>query len=184
MAILLPFGGHSPRIAPDAFVAPNAVLIGNVIVESKASIWFGAVLRGDDPTHPIVVGAGSSVQDNAVIHVGFWGPTIIGPDATIGHGAIFECCEIGRGTLVGMNAVILQEAVIGAECVIAAGTVVLEKTRIPDRSVVAGIPGKVRKELDGASAQWLLRSPPHYQKLAQRYRAEGIGLVPEEFQSG
>lgn len=175
MAILIPFGGHAPVVAPDAFVAPTAVLIGNVRVEAEASIWFGAVLRGDDPEHGIVVGARSSVQDNAVVHVGSWGPTIIGEEVTIGHGAIFECCRIGRGSLVGMNAVILQEAVIGAECLVAAGAVVLEKTVIPDRSVVAGVPARVRKELDASSAAWILRSPPHYVALSRRYLAQGIG---------
>lgn len=178
MALLIPFEGKSPRVAPDAFVAPNAVLIGDVTVESRASIWFGAVLRGDDPEHGIVVGAGSSVQDNVVVHVGRWGPTIIGPDVTVGHGAVFESCVIGRGSLVGMNAVILQEAVVGEECLLAAGTVILEKVVIPPRSVVAGVPGRVRKELDGSASTWLQRSPAHYVALSRRYLAQGVGAVP------
>jgi len=185
MALLLPFGGKFPRVSPEAFVAPTAVLIGDVTVEAEASVWFGAVLRGDDPEHGIVVGARSSVQDNVVVHVGRWGPTIIGPDVTIGHGAVFESCVIGRGSLVGMNSVILQEAVVGEECLLAAGTVVLEKMVIPPRSVVAGVPGRVRKELDGSAAAWLLRSPPHYVSLSRQYLAAGIGQVrphpdPEE----
>jgi carbonic anhydrase/acetyltransferase-like protein (isoleucine patch superfamily) len=175
MAIILPFRGKRPRIAEDAFVAPNAVLIGDVRVESKASIWFGAVLRGDDPEHPIVIGPESSIQDGAVIHVGTWGPTVVGAGVTVGHGAIFECCEIGDRTLVGMNAVILQEAVIGRECLLAAGTVILEKARIPDRSVVAGVPGKVRKSLEGSAADWVGRSAEHYVRLSRAYLAEGIG---------
>jgi len=174
MAILLPFRGKRPQVAEDAFLAPTAVLIGDVRVESKASIWFGAVLRGDDPDHPIIIGPGTSVQDNAVIHVGNWGPTVVGAGVTVGHGAIFECCEIGDRTLVGMNAVILQEAVIGRECLLAAGTVVLEKTRIPDRSVVAGVPGKVRKTLEGSAAVWVGRSAEHYVALSREYLAEGL----------
>ena len=122
--LVIPFRGRTPVIAPDAFVAPGAVLVGDVTVESEASVWFGAVLRGDDPEHGIVVGRRSSVQDNCVVHVGDWGPTIIGPECTVGHGAKFESCTIGEGTIVGMNAVILQEAVIGRECVVAAGAVV------------------------------------------------------------
>jgi len=177
MALLLPFAGKFPSVSPQAFLAPTAVLIGNVTVEAEASVWFGAVLRGDDPEHGIVVGARSSVQDNAVVHVGRWGPTLIGPDVTVGHGAVFESCVIGRGSLVGMNAVILQEAVVGEECLLAAGTVVLEKTIIPPRSVVAGVPGRIRKELDGSAAAWLLRSPPHYVSLSRRYLDEGIGRV-------
>ncbi len=178
MAILLPFRGKHPQVASDAFVAPNAVLVGDVRVESKASIWFGAVLRGDDPRHPIVIGPGSSIQDGAVVHVGDWGPTVVGAGVTVGHGAVFECCEIGDGSLVGMNAVILQEAVIGKECLLAAGTVVLEKARIPDRSVVAGVPGRVRKTLEGSAAGWIGRSAQHYVALSRAYLEEGIDRVP------
>jgi carbonic anhydrase/acetyltransferase-like protein (isoleucine patch superfamily) len=175
LAILLPFDGKSPRVAADVFLAPNAVLIGDVRVEAGASIWFGAVLRGDDPKHPIVIGEESNIQDGAVVHVGDWGPTIVGPRVTVGHGAAFECCEIGEGSLVGMNAVILQEAVIGKECLVAAGSVVLEKAVIPDRSLVAGVPAKVRKSLEGTSVEWVARSWRHYRDLSRRYLEEGIG---------
>ncbi|TVP79027.1 MAG: gamma carbonic anhydrase family protein [Gemmatimonadales bacterium] len=174
MALLIPFRGRTPQIAPDAFVAPNAVLIGDVRVEAKASIWFGAVLRGDDPDHPIVVGAGANVQDGAIVHVGTWGPTLIGPSVTVGHGAIFESCQIGEGTVVGMNATILQEAVVGRECLLAAGTVVLEGAEIPDRSVVAGVPGRVRKTLEGSAAGWVRRSGKHYVELSRAYLEEGV----------
>lgn len=180
MALLIPFRGKRPQVAEDAFIAPNAVLIGDVRVESGASIWFGAVLRGDDPNHPIVIGRGSSIQDGVVIHVGHWGPTLVGAEVTVGHGAVFECCEIGYRSLVGMNAVILQEAVIGESCLLAAGTVVLEKSVIPDYSVVAGVPGKVRKTLDGSAAQWIGRSADHYMGLAKAYRAEGVDRIPLE----
>lgn len=179
MALLLPFGGKFPKVSATAFLAPTAVLVGDVTVGPEASVWFGAVLRGDDPEHGIVVGARSSVQDNVVVHVGRWGPTVIGADVTVGHGAMFESCVIGRGSLVGMNAVILQEAVVGEECLLAAGTVILEKAVIPDRSVVAGVPGRVRKELDGSAAAWLLRSPPHYVALSRQYLDAGIGRVGE-----
>ena len=133
MAVIRPFNGKWPRVAEDAFLAPTAVLIGDVTVEAGASVWFGAVLRGDDPDHGIVVGAGTSVQDNCVLHVGTWGPTLVGEHVTVGHGAKFESCSIGDRSIVGMNAVILQEAVIGEECVVAANAVVLEGTHIPDR---------------------------------------------------
>jgi carbonic anhydrase/acetyltransferase-like protein (isoleucine patch superfamily) len=178
VALLIPFRGKKPQVAEDAFVAPNAVLIGDVRVESGASIWFGAVLRGDDPNHPIIIGRGSSIQDGVVIHVGYWGPTVVGAEVTVGHGAVFECCEIGDHSLVGMNAVILQEAVIGASCLLAAGTVVLEKAVIPDHSVVAGVPGTIRKTLDGSAAAWIGRSASHYQKLARAYREEGVDQLP------
>jgi carbonic anhydrase/acetyltransferase-like protein (isoleucine patch superfamily) len=185
VALIIPFNGKTPRIAEDAFVAPNAVLIGDVTVESGASIWFGAVLRGDDPRHGILVGAGSSIQDNCMVHVGDWGPTLIGPNVTIGHGAVFESCTIGEGSLVGMNAVILQEVVIGRQCLIAALTVVKAGAQIPDQSVVAGVPGVIRKKLGGSAAGWIQRSAKHYQELSRSYRAEGIDrLSPEEHHAG
>lgn len=180
MALIIPFRGKTPRVASDAFIAPNTVLIGDVRVEAGASVWFGAVLRGDDPDHPIIIGTGANVQDQAVIHVGTWGPTVVGPGVTVGHGAVFESCEIGEGTLVGMNAVILQEAVVGRECLLAAGTVVLEKALIPDRSVVAGVPGKVRKTLEGSAAGWVTRSGRHYQELAREYLEEGVGRISSD----
>lgn len=161
-------------MAEDAFVAPNAVLIGDVRVESRASIWFGAVLRGDDEKNPIVIGPESNIQDGSIVHVGIWGPTIVGPRVTVGHGAVFECCEIGEGSLIGMNAVILQEAMIGRESLLAAGTVVLEKAVIPERSVVAGVPGKVRKTLEGSAADWVSRSWHHYVELSRSYMEQGL----------
>jgi len=175
MAILLPFRGKRPRVAESAFIAPNAVLIGDVTVEQEASVWFGAVLRGDHTENGIVVGAGTSVQDNCVVHVGDWAPTIIGNNVTVGHGAKCESCTIGDRSVIGMNAVILQDARIGTECVIAANAVVLEGARIPDRSLVAGVPGRVKKQLDGSSAEWVARGAQHYIELAQTYRENNIG---------
>ena len=105
MATILPYNGKTPRVHPSAFVAPTAVIIGDVEIGAEASIWFGAVLRGDDPDHPIIVGPRTSVQDNCVVHVGRWGPTVIGRDVTVGHGAKFESCSIGDRTVVGMNEV-------------------------------------------------------------------------------
>ncbi len=175
MAILLPFHGKRPRVADSAFIAPNAVLIGDVTVEEEASIWFGAVLRGDNAENGIVVGAGTSVQDNCVVHVGGWAPTLIGENVTVGHGAKFESCNIGDRSVIGMNAVILQNARVGAECVVAANAVVLEGAHIPDRSLVAGVPGKVKRKLDGSAAEWVGRGGRHYIELARSYREEGVG---------
>ncbi len=177
MALIIPFQGKQPRIAESAFLAPTAVVIGDVVIGEEASIWFGAVLRGDHPENGIRVGARSSIQDNSVVHVGDWAPTLIGPEVTVGHGAKFESCTIGRGSLVGMNAVILQEAVIGEECLIAANAVVLEGAQIPPRSVVAGVPGKIKKTLDGSAAGWVHRSADHYVQLSREYLAQGIGKV-------
>jgi len=177
LALILPFHGHSPRIASGVFLAPTAVLIGHVTVEEGASVWFGAVLRGDHPENGIVVGRETSIQDNCVVHVGGWGPTVVGPSCTIGHGAKFESCTIGRGCMVGMNAVILQEAVIGEESVVAAGAVVLEGSRIPPRSLVAGVPARVRKTLEGSAAAWVERGARHYLELSREYREAGLDRV-------
>ena len=180
MSRILSFGGKTPRVAPDAFVAPGATLIGDVTVESGASVWFGAVLRGDNPKQGIVVREGANVQDNVVIHVGDWAPTVVGAGATVGHGAVFESCAIGEGSLVGINAVILPECEIGPESLIAAGCVLLEGTEVPARSVVAGVPGKIRKSLDGSSADWVRGSGHHYRELARAYLDEGHGTAPTE----
>ncbi|MCG6956239.1 MAG: gamma carbonic anhydrase family protein [Gemmatimonadetes bacterium] len=179
MAHILSFGGRTPKIHPTAFIAPTAVVIGDVTVGPEASIWFGAVVRGDDPQNGIVIGAGSSVQDNCVVHVGVWGPTVIGENVTVGHGAKFESCIIGNRTVVGMNAVVLQGAVIGEECVLAANTVVLEGARIPPRSVVAGLPGTVKKSLDGSAAEWIGRGGRHYVELSRSYLEQGFGKLDE-----
>ena len=174
-ALLLPMNGVWPDVADDAFLAPGAVLIGNVKVGAQSSVWFGAVLRGDHPDHGIVIGPRTSVQDGCVIHVGGWRPTVVGAECTIGHGAKFESCEIGDGCTVGMNAVILQEAVIGARSLVAAGAVVLERTVVPPGSLVAGVPAKVRKALDGSAARWIARGGDHYVELSRRYLEQGIG---------
>jgi carbonic anhydrase/acetyltransferase-like protein (isoleucine patch superfamily) len=179
MPLILPFNGKRPTIHPSAFVAPTAVIIGDVTIGPEASVWFGAVLRGDHPNHGIVVGPRTSVQDNCVVHVGDWAPTVIGKEVTVGHGAKFESCTIGDRCVVGMNAVILQNAVIGAECVLAANTVVLEKSEIPSRSLVAGVPGRVKRTLEGNAADWISRGGHHYVELSRQYRADGVG-IPEE----
>jgi carbonic anhydrase/acetyltransferase-like protein (isoleucine patch superfamily) len=175
MASIIEFGGKRPRIHPSVFLAPTAVVVGDVTIGAESSVWFGAVIRGDNPTHPVVIGERTSVQENCVIHVGHWGPTIVGDDVTVGHGAKFECCTIGDRTVIGMNAVILQNARIGSECLIAASTVVLEGAEIPDRSVVAGVPGKIKKTLEGGAADWIKGGGSHYVELSRRYLSEGLG---------
>lgn len=172
MANIHEFGGHTPRVHETAWVAPTATLIGNVVVEAHASVWFGAVLRGDDPDHEIRIGARSSVQDNCVVHVSARGPTVVGAEVTMGHGAVIESCTIGRGALIGMNAVVLQGAVVGEQALIAAGAVVGAGARIPARHLAAGAPARVKKELEGESLVWVERSAAHYVALAARYREE------------
>jgi carbonic anhydrase/acetyltransferase-like protein (isoleucine patch superfamily) len=172
MATLLPFGGVSPTIHPSAWIAPNATVIGNVTIEAEATVWFGAVLRGDDPEREIRVGARSSVQDNCVIHVSAEGPTLLGRGVTVGHGAVLESCTIGDGALIGMNAVVLQRARIGEGALVAAGAVVGAGTEIPPRSLAAGAPARVKKSLEGDAWDWIARGADHYVELGRRYRRE------------
>ena len=184
MAIILPFAGIHPRIHPTAFVAPNATVIGNVTIGEEASVWFGAVIRGDEPEFEIRVGARTSVQDNVVLHVSRQGPTLIGDDVTIGHGAILESCTVGRGALIGMNAVVLQRATLGDEALIAAGAVVSAGGTIPPRTMAAGSPAGVKKELHGESLRWVSTSAAHYVELSRGYLGAGVGRVQDPGETG
>jgi carbonic anhydrase/acetyltransferase-like protein (isoleucine patch superfamily) len=172
MAHLLTFKGKTPRIGRGVFLAPNATLIGDVQIGDGASVWFGAVLRGDEAG--IRIGARTSVQDNVVIHVYEGHDTIIEDDVTIGHGAILEACTIGRGALIGMNAVVLNRAQVGERALIAAGTVVLEDQTIPPDVLAAGAPAKVKKQLEGSSRTWSQVSTNAYVRLTAEYLVEGL----------
>jgi carbonic anhydrase/acetyltransferase-like protein (isoleucine patch superfamily) len=165
--------GHAPRIDEDTWVAPDANIIGNVVLEAGASVWFGCTLRGDN--EEIRVGAGSNVQENVVCHTDPGCPLLIGADCTIGHKAMLHGCTIGAGSLIGMGATVLNGARIGSGCLIGAGALIPEGKVIPDGSLVMGMPGKVVRELDEAARAGLLRSAEHYRQNMRRFRA---GLVP------
>jgi carbonic anhydrase/acetyltransferase-like protein (isoleucine patch superfamily) len=167
MAHLIPFGDKGPEVSPEAFVAPTAVLIGDVVVEEGASIWFGAVLRGDFDR--IVVGAGSSVQDNCVLHTNEGLPTIVGRNVTVGHLSLLEGCEIGEGAIIGMGSIVLNRAGVGARTMLAAGSVVTEDAQIPPEVLAAGAPAEVKKSLDGSAAKWVEGAAREYQALRLRY---------------
>ena len=159
----------TPEIAPDAWVAPDANVIGDVVLMAGASIWFGATLRGD--TETITVGAGSNVQESSVLHTDLGFPLVIGANCTIGHKAILHGCTIGDGSLIGMGATVLNGAKIGAGCLIGAGALITEGKVIPDGSLVMGAPGKVVRALDDAARARLLASAAHYPANAARFRA-------------
>lgn len=178
MAYLIPFGGKEPEVAPDAFVAPTAVLIGDVVVEEGSSVWFGAVLRGDFDR--IVVGAGSSVQDNCVLHTNEGLPTTVGRNVTVGHLSLLEGCEIGDGAIVGMGSIVLNRASVGSRAMLAAGSVVTEDAEIPAEVLAAGAPAKVKKDLDGSSAKWVEGAAREYQALRLRYMGRGAESSGEE----
>jgi len=164
------FDGHEPVIADDAWIAPNATIVGRVRIDSGASVYFGAVLRAD--INSIRLGEGSNIQDNVAVHVDDNAPTTIGRGVSIGHAAVVHGCTIGDDCLIGMNATVLSHAVIGDECLIAAGTVVLEGTVIPPRSLVAGVPGKVRRELTDEEIAAIRRNASTYRELSATHSLE------------
>ena len=171
--------GIAPRIDADTWVAPDANVIGRVVLEAGASVWFGSTLRGDN--EEIRVGAGSNIQENVVCHTDPGCPLVIGPDCTIGHKAMLHGCEIGAGSLIGMGAVVLNGARIGAGCLIGAGALVSEGKVIPDGGLVMGMPGKVIRILDAEARARLLASAEHYRQAMRRFRA---GLEPVQGQPG
>jgi len=160
--------GVRPRVDPSAFIAPTAVLIGDVEVGANASVWFGAVLRGDESS--IRVGAGANVQDNTVVHCSHDLPTVIGDNATIGHQATLEGCVVEEGAVVGMGCIMLQRSRLGAGSMLAAGAVLGEGREVPAGHLAAGVPAEVKKPLSGSSARWVTGNAETYQANARRFR--------------
>lgn len=181
MAHIIPFEDKEPKVASDAFVAPTAVLIGDVVVEEGASVWFGAVLRGD--FNRIVVGAGSTVQDNCVIHTNESLPTSIGRNVTVGHLSLLEGCTVEEGAVVGMGSVVLNRARVGSRTMLAAGSVVREDQVIPSEVLAAGVPAKVKKSLEGEASRWVETAALEYQSLRLKYM-NGVGTSKVESGKG
>jgi carbonic anhydrase/acetyltransferase-like protein (isoleucine patch superfamily) len=171
MAHLIELDGIRPTIGEDVFLAPTAVLIGNVHVGDRSSVWFGAVLRGD--LSRIEIGERCSIQDTAVIHCAIDLPTIIGDAVTVGHGALLEGCTIEDGAVIGMGAAVLQHARVGERTMIAAGGVVPERMAVAAGVLAAGVPVTERKSLSGSAARWSEMAVEDYQELRRRYLAHG-----------
>lgn len=167
--------GRRPRVHRDAYVAPTAVLIGDVELGAGATVWFGAVLRADEA--PITVGEASNVQDNAVVHCSKDLPTVIGRNATVGHGACLEGCVVGDGALVGTGAIMLQRSRLGAGAILAAGAVLAEGAEIPAGQMAAGVPALIKKAVSGSSARWIEGPARQYVESGRRYRQ---GLRPPD----
>jgi carbonic anhydrase/acetyltransferase-like protein (isoleucine patch superfamily) len=172
-ALILPYDGHSPAVDPSAFLAPTATVIGNATIEERASLFYGAVVRAD--MDRVVLGAGSNLQDNVVVHTDYSFPTIIGSSVSVGHGAVVHGCTVEDDCLIGMHATVLNGARIGTGSLIAAGTVVLEGTVIPPRSLVAGVPGKVRRQLEDDELQRVITNARIYLDLADKHRLATSG---------
>ena len=168
------FEGKRPRVHPEAWVAPTAVLIGDVEVGAGASIWFGVVIRGDESS--ITIGQGTNVQDNVVIHCSRNLPTVIGADVTVGHLACMEACIVEDGAVVGIGAVMLQRTRLGERAMLAAGSVLPEGQEVPAGHLAAGTPAQVKKELSGSSASWVERTARHYRQAGEAYRAGLVGV--------
>lgn len=162
-------GGKSPADHGAAFVAENATLVGSVRLEEGASVWYGAVLRAD--TGRIVVGAGSNVQDNAVLHTGPELDIVLGRGVSVGHSAVLHGCMIGDGCMIGMHATVLNGAVIGPGCLIAAGALVPERAQIPAGSLVMGVPGKVVRPVSEEQKAAIAANEAEYRELARQHAA-------------
>jgi carbonic anhydrase/acetyltransferase-like protein (isoleucine patch superfamily) len=165
-------GAVSPTLPSSGnyWIAPNATVIGNCTLHENASIWFNAVLRGDND--PITVGENSNVQDGSILHTDHGFPLIIGKNVTIGHLAMLHGCTIGDNSLIGIGAVILNGAMIGKNCIIGAKAFIPEGKVIPDNSLVMGMPGKVVREVSEGQVQMLVGSALHYVENWKRYKAE------------
>lgn len=165
---ILPYRGHTPQIAADAFIAPTAVIIGDVTIGAGASVWFGAVIRGD--VAPIRIGHGTNIQDNCVLHADEGIPCEIGADCTIGHSAVVHGATLADRVLVGMHATVLNSAMVGEECMLAAGTLVAEGKRIEAGQLVMGLPGKAVRAITAVERERILDGAASYQERAQIYR--------------
>ncbi|HUH53864.1 MAG TPA: gamma carbonic anhydrase family protein [Microbacteriaceae bacterium] len=172
MALLIPFNGFTPQVHPTAWIAPNATLIGNVHIGAGASIWFGAVLRGDIDL--IEIGDGSNLQDNVVVHTDEGIPTIIGKNVGVGHLALLHGTRVEDGSLVGMGAKLLNNSVVGKGGFVAAGALLLEGHKVPEGHFFAGIPAKDRGLMGAEMAERVRTNALGYQQLAAKYRDEKI----------
>ncbi len=166
--VILPYGDTWPDVHETAFIAPTAVLIGETEVQENASVFYNCVLRGD--INRIVIGAGTNIQDLTMVHVDGDYPCLVGREVTVGHCAVLHGCVIGDHCLIGMGAVVMTGAVVGAECIIAAGAVVPEHMQIPPRSLVAGVPARVKKQLDDKTVASLPGWALKYQKVAKAFQ--------------
>ncbi|MEM9578771.1 MAG: gamma carbonic anhydrase family protein [Pseudomonadota bacterium] len=167
---LYALGSDAPVLDEDTWVAPDANLIGKVVLEAGASVWFGTTIRADH--EEIRVGRGSNVQENCVFHIDKGYPLTVGADCTIGHKVMLHGCTIGNNSLIGMGTTVLNGARIGNNCLIGAGALITENKVIPDNTLVMGVPGKVVRELDDKTIQGLSASARLYQQNMRRFRDE------------
>ncbi|MGF6968052.1 carbonic anhydrase/acetyltransferase-like protein (isoleucine patch superfamily) [Paraburkholderia sp. WC7.3g] len=167
-------GDAAPIIHESVFVADSANIIGNVTLEENASVWFGATLRGDN--EPIAIGAGSNVQENAVLHTDPGYPLTVGSNVTIGHQAMLHGCTIKEGALIGIQAVVLNGAVIGRNCLVGAGAIVTEGKVFPDNTLILGAPAKAVRELTEADIANMQRGAASYAGRREYFKAQLVRI--------
>ncbi len=173
-------GNRTPICSADTWVAENATVIGSVVLESEASVFFGAVIRGD--TDLITIGARSNIQDHAVLHTDAGIRLTIGKDVIVGHQAMLHGCTVGDGSLIGIGAIVLNRAVIGKNCLVGAGAMVPEGKTYPDRSLILGTPAKVVRTLSDDEVQTLLAGAALYVKRWKQYAAELKPIAAPQYQ--
>ena len=178
MATLIELGGVAPTIGADVYLAPTAVLVGDVRVGDRANIWFGAVLRGD--TSHVEIGEECSIQDTAVIHCADDLPTVIGARVVVGHGALLEGCSVEDEAVIGMGAIVLQRARIGSGAMVAAGAVVPERATVGAEMLAAGVPAAEKKALSGSALRWTRTASGEYQEFRKRYTTASRVLVSDD----
>jgi carbonic anhydrase/acetyltransferase-like protein (isoleucine patch superfamily) len=173
--VIKAFAGRMPKIAKSALVSEMASIIGDVEIGENSSVWPGAVIRGD--FGKIKIGRNTAIEDNCVIHSGspqsVTGDVTIGDEVHIGHGAVVNCRRIGNNVLIGMNATVLHDAEIGNFCIIGAGCLVSQGMKIPDNSLVVGVPGKIKGRVSAEQSFWIKDAPQGYAKLVKRYKKQG-----------
>lgn len=176
--MLYRLGQRAPQLNGSGhFIAANAAVIGDVVLESHASVWFNATLRGDNER--LHIGTNSNIQDGAVLHTDMGAPLTIAENVTVGHQAMLHGCSVGAGSLIGIKAVVLNHAVIGKNCLIGANALVTEGKVIPDNSLVIGSPGKVLRSLTEAEIAAMHANTAHYVENAAHYLAELVALTPD-----
>jgi carbonic anhydrase/acetyltransferase-like protein (isoleucine patch superfamily) len=166
--MIIPFNGITPSIHKTVFVAPGAHLIGDITIKEESSIWFNAVLRGDEDS--IIIGARSSIQDNTTIHLFEGCPVIIEDEVTVGHNVILHGCKVGKRSIIGMGSTILDNVEIGEECIIGANTLIAAGKKIPPRSLVVGSPGKVVRELTDKDLELIRLSTDSYVQKGREFK--------------
>ena len=177
MPLILPFNGKHPRIAPSAYIAPNATLIGDVEIGEEASVWFGCVLRAD--VGSIRLGARSNIQDNSCVHLTEgMSSTTVGEEVTVGHGVILHGCTVGDRALIGMGSILLDLSEVGAGSVLGAGSLLTPRTVIPPGQLAHGRPARVQRPVNATEARLGIGGARHYIEVSRRYLAGGLPGAP------